>query len=218
MSTDRVSLLPGEGEFILPISNVAPTARGAASRARLIHAARAELIERSGSLEVDSVAQRADTSVGLIYRHFGSRAGLIGAVVDDFYARFRTEALEINPAPGGTFAERERRRTELYVAFHYADPLARIIVHNLHLDADVAAMEARHRTEMIQLAERVMALGQARGEIPADRDPAFVAAMMIGGMREVLGVALSGEQWPDQEVTAAKLWVLVAGVAGVDPG
>jgi len=42
--------------------------------------------------------------------------------------------------------------------------------------------------------------------------------MMIGGMREVLGVALSGEQWPDQEVTAAKLWVLVAGVAGVEPG
>ena len=85
------------------------------------------------------------------------------------------------------------------MAFHYADPLARIIVHNLHLDADVAAMEARHRTEMIRLAERVMALGQRRGEIPADRDPAFVAAMMIGGMREVLGVALSGEQWPDQE-------------------
>ena len=68
----------------MPISDVAPTARGAASRARLIQAARAELIERSGSLEVDSVAQRADTSVGLIYRHFGSRAGLIGAVVDDY--------------------------------------------------------------------------------------------------------------------------------------
>ena len=218
MSTARVRLFRGEGEFILPISDVAPTARGAASRARLIQAARDELIERSGSLEVDSVAQRADTSVGLIYRHFGSRAGLIGAVVDDFYARFRAEALETNPAPGGTFAERERRRTELYVAFHYADPLARIIVHNLHLDADVAAMEARHRGEMIRLAERVMALGQARGEIPADRDPAFVAAMMIGGMREVLGVALAGEQWPDQEVTAAKLWTLVAGVAGVDPG
>jgi len=31
----------------------------------------------------------------------------------------------------------------------------------------------------------------------------------------VLGVALSGERWADQEVTAAKLWTLVAGVAGV---
>ena len=97
----------------------------------------------------------------------------------------------------------------------HGGPVARTQV---PIDADVAAMEARHRSEMIQLAERVMALGQARGEIPADRDPAFVAAMMIGGMREVLGVALSGEQWPDQEVTAAKLWTLVAGVAGVDPG
>ena len=197
------------------MSSPVPTARGAASRARLVEAARAELIERSGSLEVDSVATRAETSVGLIYRHFRSRAGLIGAVVDDFYARLRSEALETNPAPGGTFAERERRRTELYVAFHYADPLARVIVHNLHLDAEVAAMEARHRAEMVRLAASVMALGQRRGEVPADRDPAFIGAMMIGGMREVLGVALAGDRWPDERETAAKLWTLVAGVAGV---
>jgi AcrR family transcriptional regulator len=193
-----------------------PTARALASRARLVRAAREELIERSGGLEIDSVAARADSSVGLIYRHFGSRAGLIGAVVDDFYERFRAEAFEINPAPGAGFAERERRRTELYVAFHYDDPLAEVIVHNLHLDAEVAAMEARHRKEMIRLAGSVMALGQRRGVIPADRDPAFVGAMIIGGLREVLGVALSGDR-ADQAETARKVWVLVAGIAGVDP-
>lgn len=195
----------------------APTARGAASRARLIQAAREELIERDGHLEVDSVATRADASVGLIYRHFGNRAGLIGAVVDDFYDRFRSEALETNPAPGGTFAERERERAKLYVAFHYADPLARIIAQNLHLDAEVATIEARHRDEMISLAESVMALGQRRGEIPTDRDAGFIAAMVIGGMREVLGVALSGDRSPEQDVTAERLWVLIAGVMGVDP-
>lgn len=197
---------------------VTPTARGAASRARLVQAARDELIERSGMLEVDSVAQRAGTSVGLIYRHFGSRAGLVGAVVDDFYDRFRAEAFEINPAPGAGFAERERRRTALYVAFHYADPLARVIVHNLHLDAEVAAMEARHRREMIRLAESMMRLGQRRGQLPVDRDPALIGAMIIGGLREGLGVALSGEQWADQEETARQLWVLVAGIIGVDAG
>lgn len=196
----------------------APTARGAASRARVVAAAREELIERDGALEVDSVAGRAGSSVGLIYRHFGSRAGLIGAVVDDFYGRFRAEALETNPAPGGSFARRERRRAALYVAFHYADPLARIIVHNLHLDAEVAAVEAGHRREMIRLAESVMALAQRRGEVPRDRDPAFIAAMVIGGMREVLGVALSGEQWADQTEAADRLWILIAGVCGVDPG
>lgn len=195
----------------------ASTARGQASRARLVAAAREELIERDGTLEVDSVARRGESSVGLIYRHFGSRAGLVGAVVDDFYARFRAEALEINPAPGGTFALRESRRAALYTAFHYADPLARIIVHNLHLDAEVAAVEAGHRAEMIQLAESVMRLAQRRGDLPADRDPAFVAAMIIGGMREVLGVALSGERHADQEKTAAKLWILIAGICGVHP-
>jgi AcrR family transcriptional regulator len=181
-----------------------------------VRAAREELIERSGGLEIDSVAARADSSVGLIYRHFGSRAGLVGAVVDDFYERFRAEAIEINPAPGAGFSERERRRTELYVAFHYDDPLAEVIVHNLHLDAEVAAMEARHRAEMIGLAQSVMTLGLRRGEIPPDRDPAFVAAMIIGGLREVLGVALSGDR-ADQAETARKAWVLVAGIAGVDP-
>src|SRR4051794_38534258 len=103
----------------------ATSGRAAATRRRLVDAATAELVDRDGQLEVDSVATRARGSVGPIYRHFGSRAGLIGAVVDDFYTRYRTEALETNPAPGGTFAQRERRRTELTVRFHYEEPLAR---------------------------------------------------------------------------------------------
>ena len=76
------------------------TARGAATRRRLIRAAREELVEREGVLEIDSVAARASVSVGAIYRHFESRAGLVSAVVDDFYTRYRAEALEVNPAPG----------------------------------------------------------------------------------------------------------------------
>jgi AcrR family transcriptional regulator len=196
----------------------AKTTRGAATRQRLIQAARDELIERDGVLEIDSVANRADVSVGAIYRHFGSRAGLVGAVVDDFYMRYRAEALEINPAPGKSFPERERRRTELTVAFHYADPLARVILKNLHLDAAVAAMEAAHIDSMVDLAAGVMNIGQWRGEIPEDRDSRFIGAMIIGGMRRVLAVALSTDPPIPQEETARKLWVLNAGIMGVDPG
>lgn len=65
------------------------TPKGAATRQRIIRAARAELVERDGMLEVDSVATRAQVSVGALYRHFGSRAALVGAVVDDFYQRYR---------------------------------------------------------------------------------------------------------------------------------
>lgn len=224
-----------ESEFILPTSTggvnalaqepptrargraqvTAKTARGRASRDRLIAAAREELIERSGQLEVDSVATRAGTSIGLIYRHFGSRAGLVGAVVDDFYSRYRREALEINPAPGGSFPTRERRRTELSVRFHYREPLATVILSNLHLDSEVVVEETTHLDEMIALAANVMRLGRKRGEIPQDRDPELIAAMVIGGMRHVLARALATGL--PEKTAARELWTFIAGVLGVDP-
>ena len=190
------------------------TARGRASRDKLITAARDELIQRSGNLEVESVARRAGTSTGLIYRHFGSRAGLVGAVVDDFYTRYRTEALETNPAPGASMAVRERRRTELSAAFHYHDPLAAIVLSNLHLDSEVGLQEAVHTNEMIALATKVMRLGITRGQIPKDRDPDLVAAMIIGGMRHVLARSLA--TGVSQKRAARQLWTFIAGVMGVD--
>lgn len=193
----------------------AKTARGQASRARLIAAARDELIERAGTLEVDSVARRAGTSTGLIYRHFGNRAGLIGAVVDDFYHRYRTEAVETNPAPGASMPVRERRRAELSVAFHYADPLAGVILGSLHLDREVVEEESAHLDEIIDLAAEVMRLGQRRGELPRDRDPDLIAAMVIGGTRRVLARALTSGV-PEQHA-ARELWTFIAGVIGVDP-
>jgi AcrR family transcriptional regulator len=196
----------------------AKTRRGAATRRGLIDAARDELIEREGVLEVDSVARRAGVSVGAIYRHFGSRAGLVGAVVDDFYRRYRSEALEINPAPGATFPERERRRTVLTVAFHYADPLSRVLLLDLHLDAAVAVMEAAHIGAMIELAARVMDVAQRREELPLDRDPRFVGAMIIGGMRRVLAIALASDPPMLQDWTASQLWHLNAAILGIDPG
>ena len=59
-----------------------------AGRDALLRAAADELVERRGVLEVGSVAARAGVSVGLIYRHFGSKAGLLAAVGGDFYVRF----------------------------------------------------------------------------------------------------------------------------------
>jgi AcrR family transcriptional regulator len=200
-----------------PLGERAIAGRGAASRARLVQAARDELVTRGGVLEIDSVARRAELSVGLIYRYFGSRAGLIVAVVDDFYHRYRAEALEVNPAPGASFAVRERKRTELSVAFHYGDPLAPVVLSNLHLDAQVAVEEAKHIDEMVTLAGKVMALGQRRGEVPTDRDPLFIGAMIIGGMRHVLAAALSGKPRVSQQRTASNLWVLNAAIMGVEP-
>ena len=206
-----------EGDGRSPVAaSPAKTARGAITWRSLLDAASAELVERDGLLEVDSVAARAGVSVGSIYRHFGSRAGLIGAVVDDFYERYRSEALETNPVPGGTFKEREKRRTELTVAFHYSEPLARVILSNLHLDPEVAVHEAAHVDAMIERAADVMALGQKRGEIPTDRDARFIGAMIIGGMRRVMAIALAADPPMSQRTTARKLWVLNAAIMGIE--
>lgn len=193
------------------------TPRSAASRLRLMDAAAAELAERRGALEVDSVAQRAGVSVGLIYRQFGSRAGLVAAVMDDFYGRYRAEVLGVNPAPGGTWAERERRRTRLGVAFHYHSPLARVALWDLHLDSEVAVHEARQIQEIIEMCAGLVALGQSRNELPADRDPDLCGAMIIGGMRRVIGRALATPRRPTQKRLAEQLWLFIAGTVGIDP-
>lgn len=196
-----------------PASLETKSARGVATHRRLIRAAREELLERDGNLEVDPVAERAGVSVGSIYRHFGSRSGLIEGVVDDFYTRYRSEALEVED--GGSLVETEKRRIELSVAFHYGDPLARVILSSLHLDPSVAVKEAAHIDAMVELAAASMTLGQRRGELPGGRDPHFIGAMIIGGMRHVLAAALARDV-PQRE-TADKLWVLTAGIMGVEP-
>ena len=191
--------------------------RGEASRIRLRQAAADELVARRGLLEVDSVAQRAGVSVGLIYRHFGSRAGLVQAVLDDFYGRYRAEVLGVNPAPGGTWAERERRRTVLGVAFHYQEPLARVVLSHLHVDAQVAVYEAVQLDEMTQMCASLVALGQKRRELPRDRDARLTGGMIIGGMRRVLATALAQEPLPAERKVVHDLWLFIAGAAGINP-
>ena len=195
------------------------TLRGAASRTRLLHAAANELIERDGALEVVSVAARARVSVGLIYRWFDSKAGLVAAVVEDFYDRLDGAVFDPDPAPGASWAERERTRTELAVAFHYEDPLAHVVLSRLSREPRIAAIEADRVDRHIAAATRNLQSGQERGEIPPDLDPELVGAMVLGGIREVLRHALAREpQRPPRDAVVDELWrFIVAAVRFKSP-
>jgi AcrR family transcriptional regulator len=193
----------------------ARTKRGAATQQRLLEAATRELVERRGLLEVESVARRAGVSVGLIYRYFGSKVGLVGAVVEDFYRRFAREVMDSNPAPGADWAAREHERTARAVAFHYEEPLAAVVLSRMHLEPGVAAIEARQLDLHIDLAARNVSLGQQRGELPPDLEPRFVSAMVLGGLRRVLAEALAREPRPAQDFVAEQLWRSVAAVLGL---
>lgn len=199
-----------------PVPVRTTTPRGDASRRRLLAAARDELVERGGKLEIDSVASRADSSVGLIYRHFGSRAGLIVAVVDEFYGRLRTAMLSADAPEDASVADRERRRVERVVAFHYADPLSAVVLAHLHVDGQVAAREAHQVDTLVSDVAAIVAGAQRSGDAPRDRDARVVAAMVVGGMRQVLATALGSDPQPSEKRTARALWVLVAAAMGID--
>ena len=180
-----------------------------AGRDALLRAAAEELVDRRGVLEVASVAQRAGVSVGLIYRHFKSKAGLLAAVVGDFHVRFDAEVLDVDPAPGAGWWERERRRTEMAVAFHYDEPLAPIVLARMARDPEVAAVEARHLRVQVARGTQNVARGQRDGDIPEDIDAGIAAALILGGVRQALIEVLTRRERPPRDVLSDQLWRLV---------
>jgi AcrR family transcriptional regulator len=187
--------------------------RGAAARERLLRAAAEELGE-TGELEVAAVSRRAGVSAGLPYRYFSTRSGLLIAVLDDFYRRLgEAAALRAYDAP--TWAERERRRIRDWVTALYADPLAPLVLGGLVGDAEVAAANTRHLHLLIELGARNIAHAQRAGELPADRDPEFLAAATLGGTNAMLSVALTRTPRPPAEEIIAELWTVVRGAVGL---
>lgn len=187
------------------------TRRGEETRSRLLDAAAAELIERDGALEVASVAGRAGVSVGLLYRYFGSKAGLVAAVVDDFYDRFEAEISEVDLDHDLDWAARERRRVERTVAFHCREPLAPVILLRLAREPEVADVEMRRIAGLIENATRGVHKAQRRGEIPSSVDATVVAAVVIGGFRVAIAESLTRTRPPDQAALAEQLWHFMVG-------
>ncbi len=192
----------------------AMTARGIQARERLIEAATAELAG-AAPFEVAGVARRAEVSAGLPYRYFGTRTGLLVAVVDAFYQRF-SDSIALRTYDAPTWAERERQRIADWVHFLYGEPVAAAILAGLG-DGELATARSRWQQEMSKIGARNMAQGQRDGEIPADRDPEYLAAATIGGTNAVVAVCLTRDPRPPAPDVIDQLWAFVAGAVGLHP-
>jgi AcrR family transcriptional regulator len=180
------------------------------TRHRLLAAAAAAIIEGSGEFEIGDVARRAQASVGLTYHHFGSKAGLLTALIDDFYNRHDALANQRLDAKL-PWAVREQQRLRASVQFMYEDPLAPIIVGRLGGSAEVVALEAAHRAAMVEQASRNISVGQKAGQIDTTIDATIAAAAIIGGIRQAVATALASKKPPPQEKLVRQLWSFVAG-------
>lgn len=170
----------------------------------------------TGDLEVAAVARRAGVSVGLPYRYFGTRSGLLIAVVEDFYDKLgRASALRAYDAP--TWAAREQQRIRDWVSFLYTEPLARVVLGGLTGDGQVAAAHSRLLRRLTELGAQNIARGQRDGELPGDRDPEMLAAATLGGTHAIAAVALSRSPRPPAATVTDQVWAFVAGPVGLQP-
>jgi AcrR family transcriptional regulator len=193
--------------------DAAETSRGSAARQRLLQAAEQELRD-TGELEVAAVARRAGVSVGLPYRYFGTRTGLLIAVLDAFYDRLsHASALRTYDEP--SWEAREQHRIRDWVGFLYAEPLAPIVLGGLVGDGDLATANTTRLNLLIEIGARNIAHAQHRGELPPGRDPEFLAAVTLGGTNAVVSVALTRTPRPAPDWVIDQLWTFVAGAVGL---
>ncbi|MFB9269040.1 TetR/AcrR family transcriptional regulator [Bradyrhizobium erythrophlei] len=176
----------------------------------MIRAAEQELISGHGHLEMQAVARRAQVSVGLAYHHFGSKAGLIAAVVEDFYSRLDEGAFSGASLRADSWAGRERERIGAYVAFHYAHPFAPLVIGALSRAPEVLDVESAFTSRQLAAGARMIAAAQRDGVVPDDIDPDLTIALMIGGIRQALIGALMRDRRPDPARLTDDIWAFMA--------
>jgi len=188
------------------------------TRERLIRAAQEELIQGHGLLEMQAVARRARVSVGLAYHHFGSKAGLIAAVVEAFYQRLEEAAFSPANLVSQDWAGREKERVAAYSAFHYDHPFAPLVVGPLSRAAEVLDVEQAFTKRQLTAGAHNLRVAQRQGVLPTEFDPRLTIALMIGGIRQALIGALVRDQRPDRRELTDKIWVFLTGALRLPTG
>lgn len=184
---------------------------GIGTRERLVSAAQEELIRGHGHLEMQAVARRARVSVGLAYHHFGSKAGLIAAVVEEFYNRLDQAAFSGARLTSEAWADRERERIAVYVAFHYRHPFAPLVIGALSRAPEVLDVETAFTNRQLAAGALMLRAAQRDGIVADDIDPHLAIALMIGGIRQALIGALTSERRPTPGKLTNDIWAFMAG-------
>ncbi|PXX58701.1 TetR family transcriptional regulator [Nocardia tenerifensis] len=178
-------------------------------------AAREELVRGNGVMELAALTRRAGLSTGALYHHFGSKNGLLAAIYDDFYQALGRAIADANLPRDADWASRERERTRLFVAHHFTDPLAAIVLNRTAGDPQLTDLEAVYLQAMSTNAADNIRSGQRAGDIPAILDADSAGAFVIGGLRHGIAQQLRLSPRPPVDQATERLWNLTAGALGL---
>ncbi|GAB4588045.1 TetR/AcrR family transcriptional regulator [Nocardia sp. IFM 10818] len=186
-------------------------ARAPLGRQQLLDAARAELLEGNGVVDLHALKRRSGLSTGALYHHFGSKAGLLVAVYERFHAGLVAAIADETLPAGARWGDRERLRTRHFVAYHFGDPLAELLLTRIVLEPEVAELEAGALTRLSASAGRNIAQGQLDGDIDPSIDAELAGACIIGALRYGIADQLRRDPRPTVEEASARLWGVIAG-------
>lgn len=187
------------------------TARGEATRRKLLAAAEIEIGEKGFHIaSVSSITTRADVGQGTFYLYFHSKDEIFLTLVRDIGARLRKHmALAVDGAADRIVAE--RLGLEAFFEFAHAHPgLYRIVQESQFVD------EAVFREYYERLAERYaedIAAATARGELAAG--DAVARAWTIMGIGHFIGMrwCLWQRRVPPAELVDAVMDMIAHGIA-----
>ena len=186
------------------------------TRERIIETTRA-LLPTAADLSVDEIAARAEVSVQTLYTHFGSKRGLLLAVIDTLqrdvglYADFET----VWSSPDGETALR-RMLASTFRLWHKAWPLVSFTERVRRTDEEIRRylleVDGYRRSDLVWITERLLEERRLRAGLDGRTAAELAFGLSIPSVYEEL-VVLQG--WSLQRATQAVERAAVAGI--VDP-
>ena len=202
--------------------NARSMTKGERTRATILRHA-ADNFRRKGydSTTIASIAQEVGVSEGTVFQHFGSKSGLLGAVMDEFYADLYGTAVDIAHSPGDA-EERFRALIDAWAlkAERYWD-LIRVFVQRSRYGADAELNERfmEHNRRYTRLHLDLIVEMQQQGIIAdAEIPPTLIRDIVFGAIEHV---ALGQDLAPRMEIRhQAKqiIEVLLAGAPAQQTG
>ncbi|MCY0921057.1 MULTISPECIES: TetR/AcrR family transcriptional regulator [unclassified Streptomyces] len=157
------------------------------------------------SVSMDDIAAAAGVGKGTLFRRFGDRAGLIGAVIASRLEPLRHAVREAQDAPGSSPRQRVSDLLDASLRF-------KIENRNLMTAAEDAGLSSPYRAEHYGWWHEV--LRTALDQVPGVRDADFTAHALLAAIRADLVAHLIDEQGVDAEGLRSSLAAYIDKVLG----
>ena len=191
----------------------------AADRRRTILDAAVRAFAAKGyhACRVGDIAEEAGVAYGLVYHYFPSKEAVLEAVFRETWGALLVALREVE-AREEPAAEKVRRVAAIVLGSWRSDPdLVRVLVREVARSPQMQR-QAAEVAPLFDAIERIVARGQAEGELRADLDARLASWIFYGAIEEILTGWVMG-QLPDGEdaVAAAERAVLAVVVGGLEP-